>query len=170
MFERASNLSRFFALLIDIVVFAVLRYAFSFVSKIIGLSRDLTLEELKLIEEMAKENNPEQLLGATLNLQAQAGVHYEFLAFFIINLIFVIYLVSQKGGTPGKLAMGLEVQDLKTYGRLTWWQAALREFVGKTFLWLFTFFIGALACFFTKNRRGIHDLIASSAVRQKKGA
>ena len=170
MFERASNLSRFFALLIDIVVFAVLRYAFSFVSKVIGLSRDLTAEELKFIEEMAAQNKPEELLGATIRLQAEAGVHYEFLAFFIINLIFVIYLVCKKGGTPGKLAMGLEIQDFQTYGRLKWWQAALREFVGKTFLWMITFMIGALVSLVTKNRRGIHDLIASSAVRQKKGA
>lgn len=170
MFERASNLSRTLALLIDLVVFAVLRYAFSFISKIVGISRDLTVDELKLIEEIAAQNNPEQLLGATLRLQADAGVHYEFLSFFIINLIFIIYLVCRKGGTPGKLAMGLEVQDFKTYKRLSWWQAALREFVGKTFLWMITFMFGALISLVTKNRRGIHDLLASSAVRQKKGA
>ncbi len=170
MFERAGNLSRILAFLIDLVVFGVLRYAFSFISKIVGISRDLSAEELKSIEEIAAQNTPEQLLGATLQMQAQAGVHYEFLAFFVLNLIFIIYLVCKKGGTPGKLAMGLEVQDLQTYGRLKWWQAALREFIGKTFLWMFTLMIGAVVSLVTKNRRGIHDLIAGSCVRQKKGA
>jgi len=170
MFERASNLSRFFAFLIDFVVFAALRFAFSFISKIVGLSRDLTADELKMIEDLSKSPNPEQLLSLTLDLQMQTGVHYEFMAFFVLFFFLMIYLITQKGGTPGKLAMGLEIQDVQTYQKLKWWQAGLREFIGKTILWPLTLLIGALACFFGANRRGIHDWIAGSALRQKKGA
>lgn len=168
MFERASNFTRIMAFIIDFVVFAIMRFVFSYLSRLIGLSRDLTADELKLIEELAAK--PEELLGATLSLQVQSGAHYEFLAFFILFSFLIIYLISAHGGTPGKLAMGLEIQDKESYQKPQWWQAALRELVGKLFLWPVTLMIGALISLMTKNRRGFHDIIAGTALRQKKGA
>lgn len=170
MFERASNFTRLMAFIIDLILFGVFRFAFSYLSRLFSISRDITPDEVKLLEDLAAQKNPEEILGATLRIQAESGAHYEFILFFIIFLSTVIYLISQKGGTPGKLAMGLEIQDIESYQKPKWWQAALREFVGKTFLWPLTLSIGALLSLVTKNRRGIHDLIAGTAVRQKKGA
>ena len=82
---------------------------------------------------------------------------------WVTGYIFIGYFCTKKGGPPGKLVMGLRILDHKSGKHISWWQVFLREYIAKVISALL-FCIGYLMIIFRKDKRGLHDLIASTDV------
>jgi len=80
---------------------------------------------------------------------------------FAVSLYALIYaiLISQFMQTPGKKAYGLKVLNAKTGKKISFLQALLR-FVA--FLFSATILVGLLLPLYRKDKKGLHDLIAST--------
>src|SRR5438128_172787 len=83
---------------------------------------------------------------------------------YIINLaaiVLVIYMEGIKGGTPGKLILGLRVvNDEKKYIGIP---KAILRYISKI-LSAITIFIGYLMIGWTQKKQGLHDKIAKTYV------
>jgi uncharacterized RDD family membrane protein YckC len=77
------------------------------------------------------------------------------------------YFYSQKGASPGKLLLNIEVIDSETGGRLSPWKAFFREGIGK-FISAIPFFMGYIIVMFRDDRRALHDLLFDTQVVVKK--
>lgn len=77
--------------------------------------------------------------------------------FFIINIL----LIRKFGQTPGKMIVGIKI--ISEDGELGIWKIFLREVVGKIVSSLI-FLIGYFMVAFTAHKKGLHDMIASTAV------
>jgi uncharacterized RDD family membrane protein YckC len=86
------------------------------------------------------------------------------LGFMALALMYNVWFVSRKGGTPGKLALGLRIispdgQNLTT-GRA----------VGRYFAYLLsalTFYIGYIIAAFDSEKRALHDHVCNTRVIRK---
>lgn len=84
---------------------------------------------------------------------------------FLINLLYSVLFIWQKGATPGKMALGIKV--VRTNGQnLNILQAFLREVVGK-FISGFVFGLGYLWMLWDQNSQTWHDKIAGTYVVTK---
>jgi len=78
----------------------------------------------------------------------------------IYGIIYSI-LISRMGQTPGKKAYTMKVVDVKTGKNIGFFRAMLR-FVA--FLFSATILVGLLLPLYRKDKRALHDLIASTVV------
>jgi uncharacterized RDD family membrane protein YckC len=78
-----------------------------------------------------------------------------------VTLYGVIYafLISKFGQTPGKKAYEIKVVDDKTYDNIGFFRAFIR-FVA--FLFSATILLGLLTPFYRKDKKALHDIIAST--------
>jgi uncharacterized RDD family membrane protein YckC len=76
-------------------------------------------------------------------------------------LVLIIYLEGVKGGTPGKLILGLRV--VNEQGAYIGMGGALLRQIGKI-VSMITLGIGFLMVAFTEKKQGLHDKIASTYV------
>ena len=100
-----------------------------------------------------EENSSMAMIMAILNFVIQWGA---------IALIYG-WFYKNKGATPGKLLLNLQVLDANTGTRIGYGKAFLRDLVGK-FLSAITLFIGYAMIWFRDDRRCLHDLIAGTHV------
>ena len=91
----------------------------------------------------------------------EAFLSSELAPLFGVTLYGLIYafLLSKFGQTPGKKAYGLRVLNARDGKNISFFQAILR-FVG--FLFSATILIGLLFPLYRKDKKGLHDLIAST--------
>jgi uncharacterized RDD family membrane protein YckC len=82
----------------------------------------------------------------------------------VYALIYSIFL-SKSGQTPGKRAYDIKVVDAKTGEQISFLRALLRFF---SFLVSATVLLGVLLPFFRKDRKSLHDLMASTLVVKEK--
>ncbi len=156
---------RLLALIIDGILFALFKGALNFILMAMGLIREATEAEKQLLEEMAKNGaTPAEILGASLHMVVQSGAIVGTSVHLLLSIIIAVSFVALKGGTPGKLALGLKIQESSTGKIPSWWRAFIREVVGKYFLWPLTLGIGALMTGFTEKKRGLHDIAAGTVV------
>ena len=87
---------------------------------------------------------------------------WDMISFFIFMFVAVIFWKKFDGATPGKKILKIKVVDFKTFGEITNTQAITRSF-GYIPATLF-FGIGILMVAFRKDKRGLHDLLAGTAV------
>jgi uncharacterized RDD family membrane protein YckC len=80
---------------------------------------------------------------------------------WVIYWLYYAYFESKKGGTLGKLWLGLRVTDLNG-NRLTFGKASLRLLA--RFVCGFTFYIGHVLARFTKKKQALHDIMAGTLV------
>ncbi len=78
----------------------------------------------------------------------------------LYGLVYAMFL-SKFGQTPGKKAYNIKVVDFKTHKNISFFRALFR-FVA--FLFSATIVIGLLVPLFRKDKRSLHDLLASTAV------
>jgi uncharacterized RDD family membrane protein YckC len=80
---------------------------------------------------------------------------------FGVTLYGVIYafLIAKFGQTPGKKAYEIKVVDDTTYENISFFRAFLRFFA---FLFSATILFGLLTPFYRKDRKALHDMIAST--------
>lgn len=91
----------------------------------------------------------------------------ETVATALIIYFYYGYFYSQKGASPGKMLMNLEVIDSVSGKRLTPWKAFFREAIGKP-ISAIPFFMGYLIVLFRDDRRALHDLLFDTQVVAKK--
>lgn len=82
---------------------------------------------------------------------------------FVLYAAYYAGLTSTKGGTLGKMALGLRVQNQATGANLTMVEALLREVVGK-FVSGMLLGLGYLWMLWDPNKQCLHDKIAHSVV------
>ncbi|MBY0517836.1 MAG: RDD family protein [Bacteriovoracaceae bacterium] len=156
---------RVLAAIIDVIIFALVKGAINFLLMFAGIVRDLSPQEEKLIQEMAQNGaTPAEIIGATLRIYSESGMFITGGLFLVAGYVVTILFISLKGGTPGKLALGLQVRDVKSGKIPTIWSAFLREVVGKAFLFPLTLGIGLVITAFTEKKRGIHDYVSGTRV------
>ncbi|MCI5071753.1 RDD family protein [bacterium] len=106
------------------------------------------------------------LVIALFNLQAMGESVVALVTYLLTYGILVFYFgwfYKNKGATPGKLLMKLQVINLETGGRIGYGRTFLREIIGKFFAAVILG-IGFFMIIFRKDRRGLHDLIANTQV------
>lgn len=106
---------------------------------------------------MAMNANPH-----ALDVQPKTSFSWE-LAFEIsVLVVSVIFWEKWRGATPGKKLVHIKIVDAKTFEDVNNKQAITRSFgyIVSTFLFLVGFFMVA----FRKDKRGLHDLLAGTAV------
>jgi uncharacterized RDD family membrane protein YckC len=166
MFTPAPYGLRTAAVIIDLIIMSILRGILMLIFTAIGWLKENSPEQEKLIQEMAiNKADPEIVLGATMKLALDNGLlHFSAFFFLLTVLIFVIFIVK-KGGTPGKLALGLRILDIKTKNSPRWLKAILRETIAKLISSIML--VGYLLPLFRKDKRALHDLISSTQVVKK---
>lgn len=100
-----------------------------------------------------KLSNAELLAGLTIAVEIFG---------MLIGLLYFVLFDSIKGGTPGKLILGMYIYDLKTKEYLTITKALLRYSL--KFFSTMLFGIGYLMGAFRSDKRTLHDLIIGSQV------
>ena len=87
----------------------------------------------------------------------------------IIPLVAFIWMEGSIGGTPGKLLLGLKIQNAD--GNLIGFPRALLRFLGKM-VSVMALFVGYFMIGFSAKKQGLHDLIAGTYVvktKERKG-
>jgi uncharacterized RDD family membrane protein YckC len=161
MNQPAGFWIRLLALIID----AIFRMALGFVFTMVGVMREPTEVEQQILQKIAQDGGgPAELFGASLKIAQETGTFIGSGVFIVLTTILTILFVAYKGGTPGKLALGLRVRMANTDAKPSVWRAFLREVIGKAFLWPLTLGIGAYMVAFNKRKRGLHDIAAGTIV------
>lgn len=86
-----------------------------------------------------------------------------FLMWTALKIPYYGFFYSQRGASPGKLAMGLQVIDARTGRFLTPWVSIFRETIGTMLSWAIVS-IGYLMAAIRYDRRAFHDLLFESVV------
>ena len=146
---------RFVAYFIDqlIVGFVGIIIAIPFLGGIIGLG---------VMSASSEDADSESLMGMIMALVA---AYFFFIMCFVV-LIWLYYALmeSRKGGTLGKLAMGIRVTDMD--GNMVTFGRATGRYFAKILSGL-TFGIGYIIAGFTQQKQALHDIIAKTLVVNK---
>jgi uncharacterized RDD family membrane protein YckC len=116
-----------------------------------------------------------QLFSATVPSSGEASVGMllatgvYFVLTTLVTWLYPAWFYANKGATPGKSVMGLEVIDVSPRGpgvapgRPSYGQTFMREMIGKT-VSAAILAIGYLMVAFRADKRGLHDLMAQTQV------
>ena len=107
--------------------------------------------------QMAMSGNANALVS-----QPQTSLKWELLFAMAVLIVTVVFWKKWKGATPGKRFVHIKIVDAKTFGEIDNKQAITRSF-GYIASTLF-FLIGFIMVAFRKDKRGLHDLLAQTAV------
>ena len=107
--------------------------------------------------QMAMSGNTNALVS-----QPQTSLKWELLFEMAVLIVIVVFWKKWKGATPGKRFVHIKIVDAKTFGEIDNKQAITRSF-GYIVSTLF-FLIGFIMVAFRKDKRGLHDLLAQTAV------
>lgn len=102
------------------------------------------------------EDNEAALMGV--------GLAVDFVTLFIAWLYYAGMESSAKQATLGKLALGMQVTDMKGE-RITFLRASVRFF--SKILSMLILLIGFIMIAFTEKKQGLHDLIAGTLIVNK---
>ena len=135
---------RVVAHIVDQIVAAIVMGVISFAGGILAAKNGIDL------------NNP-MALGAPLVLS---------LAYVVVLMFVFGWCNKNKGGTPGKLLMGLRLEVVATQETIgyVWTFIRILAYLVTT---VFTFGLAALVVAFRKDKRGLHDLLLGTQVIQK---
>jgi len=97
-----------------------------------------------------------------LDTQPQTSLKWELLFEISVLLITMLFWKRWRGATPGKKFVHIKIVDAKTFADITNTQAITRSFgyIASTF----AFLLGFIMVAFKKDKRGLHDLLAGTAV------
>ena len=97
-----------------------------------------------------------------LDNQPHTSLKWEFLFEISVLIVTILFWDNWRGATPGKKFLHVKIVDAKTFEDITNKQAITRSLAYIPSLLLFG--IGFLMIAFRKDKRGLHDLIAGTAV------
>ena len=97
-----------------------------------------------------------------LATQPQMSLRWELLFEFSVLIATMVFWKKWRGATPGKRFVHIKIVDAKTYEDIDNKQALTRSFgyIASTF----AFLIGFIMVAFKKDKRGLHDILAGTAV------
>ncbi len=107
--------------------------------------------------QMAMSGNTNALTN-----QPPKSLKWELLFEMSVLIVTVIFWKKWKGATPGKKFVHIKIVDAETFGEIDNKQAITRSF--GYIISTFTLLIGFLMVAFRKDKRGLHDLLARTAV------
>jgi uncharacterized RDD family membrane protein YckC len=166
MFTPASFGLRLGAFIIDVILMSIFRGVLMFLFMAIGWLKNNTPEQDQLLQDMAiNKATPETILGATAKIALDNGQLHFFAYFYLLSVVIFVVFIVIKGGTPGKLALGLRIQDINSKTNPKWLNALLRETIGKIISSIML--LGFLFPLFRKDKRALHDLVAQTQVIKK---
>jgi uncharacterized RDD family membrane protein YckC len=149
---------RFIASLVDTFVLALpIGIVVYFLSD--GNWFDFSLYQQNL--QMAMSGNPN-----ALNMQPQTSMKWELLFEFLVLLVTVIFWEKFKGTTPGKRFINIKIVDAQTLKDIDNKQAITRSigYIASSII----LFGGFLMIAFRKDKKGLHDILAGTAVIYEK--
>jgi uncharacterized RDD family membrane protein YckC len=149
---------RFIASLVDTFVLALpIGIVVYFLSD--GNWFDFSLYQQNL--QMAMSGNPN-----ALNMQPQTSMKWELLFEFLVLLVTVIFWEKFKGTTPGKRFVNIKIVDAQTLKDIDNKQAITRSigYIASSII----LFGGFLMIAFRKDKKGLHDILAGTAVIYEK--
>jgi len=97
-----------------------------------------------------------------LESQPELSLKWELLFEVSVLLITVLFWRRWKGATPGKKFLHIKIVDSKTFEDINSKQAITRSF--GYIVSIFVLFIGFIMVAFREDKRGLHDLLAGTAV------
>lgn len=86
-----------------------------------------------------------------------------FLSLQIVTFLYYGWFYTEKGATPGKMAVGLQIRQNDFAGRIGYVRAYFRESIGKYLSWLPLGF-GFILPLFNRENRALHDLIFDTRI------
>ncbi|PHS58302.1 MAG: transporter [Sulfurimonas sp.] len=97
-----------------------------------------------------------------LESQPQMSLRWELLFEVSVLLVTILFWKRWRGATPGKKFVHIKIVDAKTFKDIDNKQAITRSlgYLASTF----SFLIGFIIVAFRKDKRGLHDLLASTVV------
>ena len=97
-----------------------------------------------------------------LDTQPQTSLSWELLFEVSVLIITMIFWKKYKGATPGKKFVHIKVVDANNFQDIDNKQALIRSigYLASTF----SFLLGFIMVAFRKDKRGLHDLLAKTAV------
>lgn len=101
-----------------------------------------------------------------LESQPELSLKWELLFEVSVLLITVLFWRRWKGATPGKKFLHIKIVDSKTFEDIDSKQAITRSF--GYIVSIFVLFIGFIMVAFREDKRGLHDLLAGTAVIYEK--
>jgi uncharacterized RDD family membrane protein YckC len=141
---------RFFAYLLDAMII-------SFVSLVLFLPMFVLLGMNAILQEMEGAEPSRGLMVLFIAAAVFGGVT----ALLCQWLYFALMESSAKGGTLGKIAIGIKVVGMQGE-RITFWRATGRFFA--KYISACTFGIGYVMAGFTQQKQALHDIIAGCLV------
>lgn len=138
-------LRRFFAVLIDNMILNVALLPIAIGANMLVLTQPATSQgQLALVPALIN-------LGASL----------------IISFFYYGWFYRNKGGSPGKLVLGLRVVNAETGTTIGYWQAFFRETIGRI-VDVLPLCAGLFVGLFRSDKRCFHDLLAKTQVIVRK--
>jgi len=97
-----------------------------------------------------------------LDSQPQTSMQWELLFEFSVLVVTILFWNKWRGATPGKKFVHIKIVDAQTFEDISNKQAITRSlgYIPSTLL----FGLGFIVVIFRKDKRALHDLIASTAV------
>jgi len=157
---------RFFATLIDTVIWGIAMTVLGKVlNPILGIA-DLSPQQQEELQKLAATGgDPSAVLAKTFELYLENGIFVGTATTMLLALTVTVAFIVVKGGTPGKLALGLRIVLAGTKRNPGVFKALLREVPGRILSSLM--FVGYFFVIFRTDKRALHDLIAGTQVVRK---
>jgi len=102
-----------------------------------------------------------------LETQPQTSLKWELLFEMSVLIVTIVFWKKWKGATPGKRFVHIKIVDAKTFEDIDNKQAITRSFA--YLVSAIPLFIGFIMVAFRKDKRGLHDLLAGTAVIYDEG-
>ena len=152
---------RFAASLIDGFVMIILSSLGGTVIRFLGISSKLGLNDLGKLTTQDGQLSPEAM--STVMAVYSVG----FIISWTIGFFYFGWFYKNKGGSPGKLILGLRVRDYETKENIGYWRAFLREYIGKLISGVLLL-LGFIMAAFRSDKKALHDMLSGTQVIQLK--
>ena len=151
---------RFVAVLIDALVMIILSSLGGTLVRVLGISPKLGFDMAKLTTQDG-QLSPEAM--STMMAAYSVGV----IISWTIGFFYFGWFYKNKGGSPGKLILGLRVRDYETKENIGYWRAFLREYIGKLISGVLLL-LGFIMAAFRSDKKALHDMLSGTQVAQLK--
>ena len=151
---------RFVAVLIDALVMIILSSLGGTLVRVLGISSKLGFDMAKLTTQDG-QLSPEAM--STMMAAYSVGV----IISWTIGFFYFGWFYKNKGGSPGKLILGLRVRDYETKENIGYWRAFLREYIGKLISGVLLL-LGFIMAAFRSDKKALHDMLSGTQVAQLK--
>ena len=152
---------RLVAVFIDGIIMIILSSLGGTLVRVLGISSKLGFDKMAAITTQDGQLNPEAM--STMMAAYSVGV----IISWTIGFFYFGWFYKNRGGSPGKLLLGLRVQDSETKENIGYWRAFLREYIGKLVSGALLM-LGFIMAAFRSDKKGLHDMLSGTQVIQLK--